>query len=276
MFGYIAPLKSELKMREYTQYRAWYCGLCKAIRAQYGQIPRLALSYDCAFFALLLAALQGCGQPCVPQKCWYKPLKAAAPVAPANDALKFVADINILLYYHKLEDDWKDERKPAALIGKGALHAAAKKATLRQATAAAVIRSGQNTLSLLERQNEPSIDVTADAFASMLRDVAAAFPLADKKEKDALGWLCYHLGRWIYIADAWDDRKKDLKANAFNPLLVMPLEKDAVSFLLYAAVNEMEKAYDLLTVKQNRGLLDNIIYKGCRTKSKLLLEGMKP
>ena len=40
MFGYIEPDKGELKMKELTRYRAFYCALCKSIGARYSQTAR--------------------------------------------------------------------------------------------------------------------------------------------------------------------------------------------------------------------------------------------
>ena len=31
--------------------------------------------------------------------------------------------------------------------------------------------------------------------------------------------LLYHLGRWIYLVDAADDLKKDVKNGSYNPLV---------------------------------------------------------
>ena len=59
MFGYIRPLECELKVREQAEYRGIYCGLCKSIGRRYGQLERLTLSYDCAFLALTLMAING-------------------------------------------------------------------------------------------------------------------------------------------------------------------------------------------------------------------------
>ena len=61
MFGYIEPDKGELKMKELTRYRAFYCALCKSIGARYSQTARLTLNYDCAFFALALCNTLGPG-----------------------------------------------------------------------------------------------------------------------------------------------------------------------------------------------------------------------
>ena len=59
MFGYIVPLKQELRMRELAQYNAYYCGLCASIGARFGQAARLTLNYDSTFLAMLLTGLSG-------------------------------------------------------------------------------------------------------------------------------------------------------------------------------------------------------------------------
>ena len=54
MFGYIRPLKDELKVREFNRYKACYCGLCHTLKEQYGAFARNILSYDFVFLAMLL------------------------------------------------------------------------------------------------------------------------------------------------------------------------------------------------------------------------------
>lgn len=275
MFGYVQPNKAELKMREYAQYQAWYCGLCKTLQRSYGQIPRLVLDYDCTFLALLLSGVQGDVEHCRLEKCGYKPFKKKAPIAPSCDALSYAADINVLLYWHKLLDDWRDERKIAALVGHASLKAAADHAAKKQPAAANAIAEGIAALSELEKLREPSIDKAADAFARILQRLACEYPPLTVSQRDALSWLGYHLGRWIYFIDAWEDRADNKKTNAYNPFLISSAQEDRASFLLYASLNEMEKAYDLMDIQANRGLLDNIIYQGCRLRTRQILEGVK-
>ncbi len=57
MFGYIIPEKPELKIKEYEIFRAYYCGLCKAIGKRYGLISRITLNYDITFLAILISSL---------------------------------------------------------------------------------------------------------------------------------------------------------------------------------------------------------------------------
>ncbi len=275
MFGYVKPHMAELKMREHTQYQAWYCGLCKTLQHHYGQIPRLSLDYDCTFLALLLAGVQGIVQPCVKEYCGYKPFKRKSPIAPPCEALNYAADINVLLYWYKLADDWHDEKKLYSLMGHAALKSAAHRAAIKRPGAAEAIATGIEELSKMEKEQETSIDRAADAFARMLQRLACEYPPLTPPQREALSWLGYHLGRWIYLMDAWEDREENKKAGAYNPFLINNTQQDCASFLLYASLSEMEKAYDLLNIQSNRGLLDNIIYQGCRFRTRQLLEGVK-
>ena len=51
MFGYVRPYKSEMLVREYEQYKAVYCEVCRQLGKEYGWTARFTLSYDCTFYA---------------------------------------------------------------------------------------------------------------------------------------------------------------------------------------------------------------------------------
>ena len=57
MFGYVTPLKGEMKVKDFERFKCYYCGLCCHIKKQFGNIPRIALNYDMTFLGLLLDAL---------------------------------------------------------------------------------------------------------------------------------------------------------------------------------------------------------------------------
>ena len=52
MFGYIVVNQPELKMKEYDEYRKYYCGLCKSLKDRYGARGQISLSYDMTFLVL--------------------------------------------------------------------------------------------------------------------------------------------------------------------------------------------------------------------------------
>jgi hypothetical protein len=94
----------------------------------------------------------------------------------------------------------------------------------------------------------------------------------------------YNLGRWIYILDAYDDIEKDVKYNSFNPLISQygfkgddinsfkESIREKVNFTLTYTLSEVEKAYSLLTIEKNKGILDNILYSGLIVKTDKVLQ----
>ena len=59
VFGYVLPLTAELKVREWHAYRAYYCGLCKELKCEYGFLSRFLLNYDLVLPALLADGMAG-------------------------------------------------------------------------------------------------------------------------------------------------------------------------------------------------------------------------
>ena len=49
MFGYVRINKMDLTFREYENYKGYYCGLCKYLKENHGEISRLGLNYDITF-----------------------------------------------------------------------------------------------------------------------------------------------------------------------------------------------------------------------------------
>lgn len=270
MFGYIGPEKSELKVRDWTLYQAFYCGLCRTIGERYGQVPRLTLSYDCTFICILLSSFSPCGG-CSEHKCTYKPFKAKQPMANPSESLDFAADLNVLLAWYQCRDEWSDEKRLRGAAGNIVFSPAGQKAKKERPELYAAISEGIARLSSLEKENCPDLDAPADAFASMMRECMTCAPLPEAQKK-TVSALIYYLGKWIYLMDAWDDRAKDEKSGAYNPFLSAKAGKDRASFLLNATLNESIKAYTLLDIVSAKGILDNIFYEGCVNRTETLLK----
>ncbi|MDO4573413.1 MAG: DUF5685 family protein, partial [Clostridia bacterium] len=200
MFGYIQPLECELRVREQMEYRAFYCGLCRTIRARYGQAARLALNYDCAFLAAFLTALSDAPQPrCRPRRCAMRPGRGRNPVAEPSEALDYAADVNVLLTFHKLEDDWRDERKPMAAAGRLLLRRGARRAAARRPALARTVEEQLARLSQIERRRAVCTDEPSDAFGALLREIALQAPALREDDRAAAGWMFYNLGRWVSL-----------------------------------------------------------------------------
>lgn len=265
-------MECECKVREMETYRAYYCGLCKSVRARCGVLAPLMLSYDCTFLGLLLDSLYADTAAYKRVRCIHlarQPNRRAVVSSPGVD---YAADVQTLLFLAKCRDDWQDERSP----GKGALipllRSAERRSKRRQGELAAAIRDRLAALSALERENCGECDRVADVFGRLMEDIVRFAPVEDA-DAPPLRWMFYNLGRFVYLLDAWDDRKKDEKAKRYNPFLAAPHTAQEVRFLLGKSLDEAGKAFDLLTPRRNAALLHNILSLGCPLRADRIIEG---
>ena len=75
MFGYVTVYKPELKIKDYTKYRAYYCGLCRVLMEDYGITGQLTLSYDMTFLVILLTSLYENDTNFMLKRCKVHPVK---------------------------------------------------------------------------------------------------------------------------------------------------------------------------------------------------------
>ena len=270
MFGYIRPLECELRVREQKEYRAHYCGVCKAIGARYGLLARLTLQYDCAFLSAFLSAYTG-ETPCGQRRCLCHLGRGKQPMVCMGEGVAYTADVNVLLAYFAACDNWQDERRFSAFIMKALLHGAYRRAAKNVPALALALTDALARLHALERENVACTDEPSDAFAALMRDIIGNAPYIRKEDQAACGWMFYNLGRWVYLADAWDDREKDGKRGAYNPFLASGADEDTAAYLLHKSLDEAEKGYDLVPLMGQHGLVDNIMRLGCRARTRQLL-----
>jgi len=284
MLGYVTTEKQELKLREYEIYRGYYCGVCKSIGKRYGQIPRLALSYDAAFLAMVLASLSNDPDLVTKEHCIIHPVKKNTAIR--NDAIDYAADVMLILTWHKLQDDANDEKKASAKAALTLMKPLYTK--IRRSRGILCDKIGENLreMAQLEKDKSNNLDLVAEMFAKILETVFISGPnLADKDTQRVLGRLGYHLGKWIYLMDAWDDLEDNIKTGAYNPL-VYRYEFDGVEestkefrerikstceWHLLVCCEEMGKALDLLEIKKNSGIIENIVYLGLLRRTEKVL-----
>jgi len=283
MFGYIVPEKPELKIKEYEAFRAYYCGVCRSIGKRHGQIKRLTLNYDSAFLAVLLSAAANETGKVTRRRCPAHPLEKRHMIEESR-IVDYASDINLLLAYYNLEDKKRDGGRIAPSAAMVMLKRTYRKLRRKYAEKCAVIEERLGDLVKLEKEHCASMDMAAEPFGKLMEEVTAYEPLCtDEKTELTLRWIGYHLGKWIYILDAYDDLEKDIKGKNYNPLIYQFQYSDQdicrfreqirerVEFNLMYSLNQISKAYDLLEIKINREIIENIIYMGMRRKTENIL-----
>ena len=265
MLGYVLIDREELKVKEYDIYEGYYCGICKSIGRREGQIPRLTLSYDAVFLAIVLSSLNDETDIIRKEHCILHHLDKRN-VAGENGAIDYAADMMVILAYHKFDDDWKDDRSLAGLAGKEALYPAYRKLKGKYGKTCKAVEESLHRLSVLEKEHSGSMDSVTDAFADIMEVLFTGF-YSDEKVNRILGSFGRGLGKWIYAVDALDDYHKDIENDRYNPLRYRKMGIEGIDILLYNYLAETVSAYDLLDIRKNRGIIENVLFKGLRHKT---------
>ncbi|MCI2106290.1 MAG: DUF5685 family protein [Intestinimonas sp.] len=278
MFGYVRPRKDELKVRELDDYQAVYCGLCHTLGRRYGLFPRLFLNYDFTLLAMLLAPVSD--RPQVEyRRCPACPLHRKR-VCSGGTWLDIAADESVILTYWKLRDSVADsaswKKRLSARLLSTLMRRAYRKAAARRPEFDRVVTDCLCELERLERQSSPSLDHTADTFARILQ--TAAPPSGEEARDRVNAQILYHVGRFIYLADAWDDLEEDRRSKTYNPLLYRfpdgpEVHRDEVALTLRHSLNLAASAYNLAEFGGWSGILANILYLGLPAVAQLVLTG---
>lgn len=263
MFGYVIPNREALSAEEEKRYRAFYCGLCDALKRRHGAASRFTLTYDMTFLIILLSSLDDADAESRSISCPRHPVKSQCCMA--NAFTGYAADMNILMTYYQLMDDWRDDRSPAALTGLRLLRAkvpAIEKAYPAQAQA---LHENLKKLSLMESRGETNPDLPAACFG---RIMGALFAFGGREEK-ALHAFGEALGRLIYLMDAACDLKRDIKKERYNPLIFIPTSEHEGMLRLVSAA--CARLFGALPVQRDRRLMENILYSGIWTRYQAML-----
>ena len=262
MFGYVVTNSKILSEEDNKIYRAYYCGLCHALKEKYGQISRLTLNYDLTFLAIFLDAVYS-----LPKKeeylgCTLHPF--SKHLCYNNEIFSYCADMNIALIYYKLLDDWYDDKNIIALFSSEFFKKKIEEIKKKYPRQCSAIEENLKKLMKAEKENILIPDIPASHFGNLMGEL---FCLYEDKNSKLLKSFGFELGEFIYIIDAVCDIKKDIKQKKYNPLITTPRKDFEKILTLFLA--ECTDVYNKIEIKNNKAIIDNILYSGIWTKYEL-------
>ncbi len=270
MFGYININQKELSDESKKAYQSYYCGLCRKLKSNCGTKGQMLLNYDMTFLIVLLTGLYELENEEVEFTCPLHPTKKRT--AWWNEATDYAADMNVILAYYNMLDDWKDEksytkRAFAKMLDKDYQRIMEKYP--RQVTA---IEQFMEKQAQAERENEKNLDIVAGLTGEMTGEIFAWKKDVWEEELKTLG---FYLGKFIYIMDAYEDVDEDIKKKSYNPL-ILAADKDDENFdtfcklLLTSMMSECAKSFERLPILLHADLLRNVLYSGVWSKYEYL------
>ena len=279
MFGYVRPAAQRLTEEQQQRYEGAYCGLCHTLGRRYGLAGRMILNYDLTFLAMLLS--EGTAERCT-KRCLIHPVKGR-PCACGGSAFELAADMSIILTWWQIQDGIADHGFFGGLKYRAAsllLRRAYRKARALRPAFDESTRRHLEKLSELEKENCPSLDAAADTFARLLAD--AAHEVAQPVKRRVLEQMLYHLGRWVYLVDAADDLKNDVKTGSYNPLplryalpgdTLTDTARQALAQTLDGSIRAMAAAFELCDFGDYGPVIESTVYEGLYAVGTSVLEG---
>jgi len=275
LFGYILTNPESLPKERQERFRAFYCGLCRSLRRRYGLTGAATLSFDMTFLGLLLNALYEPGERAGEERCPPHPFRRHAYVE--TPALEYAADMNVALAYHKCLDNWRDDRSVISAAEAGLLRRAYRTVSERYPEKCSAIEAWLDEIHRIEVADSDELDPPVNATGRMLGELFAW--RADDLWAEALRGVGEGLGRYIYLMDACDDLKEDLKRGSYNPLkrrYQEPGFEEMCRDALLMMVADATREFELLPIVEDADILRNILYSGIWSKYAMLRKKREP
>lgn len=194
MFGYVTVCEPELKVKDLKKYRAYYCGLCRTLKEDYGFMGQMTLTYDMTFAVILLSSLYETIAKHEEHRCKVHPVKRQHMLW--NEITSYAAAMNVLLAYYHMEDDWQDDHKVSSLMTKSLIQGKAKKIIEKYPRQSESIRKSLEELGECEHENSMDIDRAAGCFGRLMAEL---FVWKEDIWEKTLRKMGFYLGKFIYL-----------------------------------------------------------------------------
>ncbi|MGL5312318.1 MAG: DUF5685 family protein [Peptostreptococcaceae bacterium] len=271
MFGYVKVNKMDLTYREYEHYRGYYCGLCKSLKDNHGEISRLSLNYDITFLVLVLTSVYRPKSTVIEEGCITNPFKKKKKII--NEITEYAASMNVLLTYYKLEDNLKDDKGIKDRIAYNIYKGKLKLAYEKYPNKAEFIKEQLETLYSLEQDKSTNIDLVSNTFGKLMGEI---FAYKQDEYEAELRRIGFNVGKYIYLLDAYEDLEKDYEKGRYNPFIEYIDKREElkvrVDKLISLSLGMLGKSVDNLNLKMNTGIIENIVYSGVYLRYQNILE----
>ncbi|HOO32543.1 MAG TPA: DUF5685 family protein [Thermotogota bacterium] len=218
MFGYIRPLVSEF---DNYLFKSEYCSLCKTLGGRYGQLSRFLISYDITLLALVLSSLKKEPFQYRYENCLIHPVKKRR-IKLIGEVEDFSAEVTAVMFRNKFLDQIRDEKGIQKSLYRSVYRMTGNWEKRIKNKKLLMLNKSLDEIYLLETvQKSSDVDVVSNAFGSILKRIMmiAADSLSIKIPVSVYDFS-FLLGKWIYLMDAFEDLRKDLRKWSYNPLIL--------------------------------------------------------
>jgi hypothetical protein len=168
--------------------------------------------------------------------------------------------MNLLFAYYKDLDDWKDDRDRRAFVRSEKLARFLPGIYERRPAQTECADEIMERLSQIERRNILNPDEPANCFGALMGEI-----LDWKSERESARGIKLRrvgeaLGRFLYLLDASNDLRDDIRKERYNPL-ISQTDTDFEP-LLTMLIGECTREFEELNPERDAHLLRTVLYSG--------------
>lgn len=271
MFGTLRPHRCSLNTTDRDRHGRLYCGLCRTLGEDHGQLTRGLLSFDAVLVAAVADGLQATSAADARTRCPMLPVVHRPTLHHEAVPLRYAAAVQVLL-----ADQWVADR---AVDGQPVARWVRPLGSNKVTGARAILHDLNTPLDALDgfeltqkATETPGTTTPAEAlvptrdalrlvFGTMV-NLPGSVPLSAEEQR-LLEDLGGAVGSIVYLVDALEDLPRDLLRKAFNPCIgpdgACPDRVEAACTLLEGALAQANSAIEALPLARNRALLKNTL-----------------
>lgn len=271
MNGRMRPYLPELTIRDYNTYQWYLRGVRRQLAATYGYYSCFRLRYNGVLFAILADSLAGrtatCKKMRMPGTLIWKNMMCQ------TQGIRLAAQVEVLLGWHRLQDaQWEDlplYKKIRRVKDTIFLRAAYEKAAAENPALERIFVQERDQANVQMILNSENYTIAAEPKSNLYGALYSVLATDDPSQRKSMRYIGCCIGRVAYLMDKADSFLRDKLRGRYNVFLVngITTKESAVENARrqsLAISNDLVRAYNLLDIKLNQTLLDNIMILGLR------------
>ena len=269
MNGRMRPYLPELTIRDYNTYLRYLRGVRRQLYEEYGFYACHLLRTNGVLFAILSDSLAGRAATCqrkrVPGTLVWRKLMCQ------TQGIRLAAQVEVLLGWHSLQ-----ARKYSELSFPKQVQRAFDRIFLRRSYERAVQENpalerlfGQEREQAVVQMNLSARNyaMAAEPMSNIYGALYSTLATDDPSQRKSMRYIGSSIGRIFYLLDKAEQFEADRRNGRYNVFVVNELKGQASAVenarrQALAAANDLMRVYEMLDIKLNRSLLDNIMLLG--------------
>ena len=271
MNGRMRPYLPELTIRDYNTYQWYLRGVRRQLYTTYGLFSCCCLRYNGVLFAILDDSLAGrpatCKKMRVPGTLVWKEMMCQ------TQGIRLAAQVEVLLGWHRLQDaQWGDlplYKKARRVRNWLFLRRAYEKAAAENPALERIFAQERDQANVQMTLNSENYTLASEPKSNLYGALYSVLATDDPSQRKSMHYIGCCIGRAAYLMDKAESFLRDKLRKRDNVFLANGITNreaavESARRQALAAANDLVRAYNLLDIKLNRTLLDNIMILGLR------------